>query len=359
MAVTSANCSALVGYKVGEISKALHSRTESKTRAGDKLNSLFSSAKVIQPEFEAIGPKTCRTPSRDAQNFKRNFTDCEEIGDLHQDFTSHSRKRKEVLSDDEDMVVKNPSKKCKKSCEAVENPERVARTVFVGNLPVTLSRKKLKQMFAIYGEVESVRFRSAALAKPGLSRKVAMKKREFHSDRHNINAYVVFKERKSALKSLSSNGLEVGGFHIRVDITGKDIEHDHTRSIFVGNLPFDTEEEPLRQAFSEFGEIEGVRIVRDSKTGAGKGFGFILFKERDGVMFALRRHKIEFQGRQLRIFPSTENPHLGQLKSVKKGKPVAYAFSGITSKKSTRYDCRGKKCNRGPAKVMQTTRNKA
>ena len=59
MAVTSANnyCSALVGYKVGEISKALHSRTESKTRAGDKLNSLFSSAKVIQPEFEAIGPK--------------------------------------------------------------------------------------------------------------------------------------------------------------------------------------------------------------------------------------------------------------------------------------------------------------
>lgn len=67
-------------------------------------------------------------------------------------------------------------------------------------------------------------------------------------------------------------------------------------------------------------------------------------------MFALRRHKIEFQGRQLRIFPSTENPHLGQLKSVKKGKPVAYAFSGITSKKSTRYDCRGKKCNRGPAK---------
>ena len=26
------------------------------------------------------------------------------------------------------------------------------------------------------------------------------------------------------------------------------------------------------------GEIEAVRIVRDSKTGAGKGFGFILFK---------------------------------------------------------------------------------
>lgn len=256
------------------------------------------------------------------------------------------------------MMVKNTHKKCKKSSEAVENPERLARTVFVGNLPVTFTRKKLKQMFANYGDVESVRFRSVALAKPGLSRKVAMKKREFHPDRHNINAYVVFRERECAVKSLSSNGLDVGGFHIRVDITRKDIEHDHTRSIFVGNLPFDTEEEPLRQAFSECGEIEGVRIVRDSKTGAGKGFGFILFKERDGVMFALRRNKIEFQGRHLRIFPSTENPHLGQSKSLKNSKPVAYSFCGITSKKSTKHHCKGKKHGRGPARIMQKTRNK-
>ena len=42
--------------------------------------------------------------------------------------------------------------------------------------------------------------------------------------------------------------------------------------------PADTEEEPLRQAFVECGDVEDVRIVRDSRTGAGKGFGFILFK---------------------------------------------------------------------------------
>ena len=33
--------------------------------------------------------QTCRTPSRDAQNFKRNSTDCEEIGDLHQGIMSY------------------------------------------------------------------------------------------------------------------------------------------------------------------------------------------------------------------------------------------------------------------------------
>lgn len=42
--------------------------------------------------------------------------------------------------------------------------------------------------------------------------------------------------------------------------------------------PTDTEEEPLRQVFVECGDVEDIRIVRDSKTSAGKGFGFILFK---------------------------------------------------------------------------------
>lgn len=40
----------------------------------------------------------------------------------------------------------------------------------------------------------------------------------------------------------------------------------------------DTEEENIWQAFAECGTIESVRIVRDSKTGIGKGFGFVLFK---------------------------------------------------------------------------------
>lgn len=44
------------------------------------------------------------------------------------------------------------------------------------------------------------------------------------------------------------------------------------------SISSDTEEEPLRQTFVDCGDIEAVRIVRDNKTGAGKGFGFILFK---------------------------------------------------------------------------------
>ena len=47
-----------------------------------------------------------------------------------------------VLSDDEDEeLIKKARKIKKKSNEAEENPERLARTVFVGNLPIEFTRK--------------------------------------------------------------------------------------------------------------------------------------------------------------------------------------------------------------------------
>lgn len=40
----------------------------------------------------------------------------------------------------------------------------------------------------------------------------------------------------------------------------------------------DIEEESVREHFSDCGEIENVRIVRDRRTCLGKGFGFLTFK---------------------------------------------------------------------------------
>ena len=48
--------------------------------------------------------------------------------------------------------------------------------------------------------------------------------------------------------------------------------------MFVGNLPFDVQDEDLYSHFSRCGEIEFVRIVRDKKTNIGKGFGYVQFK---------------------------------------------------------------------------------
>jgi nucleolar protein 12 len=47
--------------------------------------------------------------------------------------------------------------------------------------------------------------------------------------------------------------------------------------VFVGNLPFDVQDEELYTHFERCGEIEFVRIVRDKKTNIGKGFGYVQF----------------------------------------------------------------------------------
>merc|ERR1711936_1111848 len=46
--------------------------------------------------------------------------------------------------------------------ERKEDPEKEARTVFVGNLPVSCKKQELKKIFGEYGKIEAVRFRCAA-----------------------------------------------------------------------------------------------------------------------------------------------------------------------------------------------------
>ena len=45
--------------------------------------------------------------------------------------------------------------------------------------------------------------------------------------------------------------------------------------VYVGNLPYDTTEEEIRQLFSGAGTVASASIVTDRETGRSKGFGFV------------------------------------------------------------------------------------
>jgi len=47
-------------------------------------------------------------------------------------------------------------------------------------------------------------------------------------------------------------------------------------NIYVGNLPYSVGEDDLQGIFSEFGEIESVKIITDKYSGRSKGFGFVV-----------------------------------------------------------------------------------
>ncbi|NXR45327.1 RBM34 protein, partial [Hippolais icterina] len=176
------------------------------------------------------------------------------------------------------------------------------RTVFVGNLPVSCTVQVLKSLFKKYGQIQSIRFRSLIPAEDTVSKKVAAIKHKVHPNAKFINAYVVFKEECDAQKALKENGTEIAsGFHIRVDTASKTSSHDNKRSVFLGNLSYDIRDDAVREHFHVCGDIVGVRVVRDSRTGLGKGFGYVLFENTDAVHLALKLNNSVLMGRKIRV----------------------------------------------------------
>jgi nucleolar protein 12 len=120
-----------------------------------------------------------------------------------------------------------------------------------------------------------------------MDRKAAFISRKLHSARDVLNAYIVFSKKEEADEACKLNGVVFMEKHLRVDGASNDKQHDRKRSVFLGGLPFDTEEEELWEFFKDCGDIESVRAVRDNKTNVGKGFGYVQFLDRDCVDAAL------------------------------------------------------------------------
>lgn len=189
--------------------------------------------------------------------------------------------------------------------------ESQSRTVFVGNLPLSSTKKTLRLLFKDKGPIETIRFRSLVREDPSMPRKVAAIMRKAHPQKQSINAYVVFKEEQSVASALDRNGLELEpDLFIRVDRVSASDSHDHKRSVFVGNLPFDLKEAPLRRHFSDCGSVEAVRLIRDPQTGLGKGFGYLLFQSADSVQLALELNGSKLEGRAIRVKRSVHNDKL-------------------------------------------------
>ncbi|XP_042301939.1 RNA-binding protein 34 [Sceloporus undulatus] len=234
---------------------------------------------------------------------------------------------------DEYARIKQKKTQITKAEEMLKNK----RTLFVGNLPVSCTAQMLKTFFKEYGQIESVRFRSVIPAEDTLTKKMAAIKRKLHPNMKYINAYVVFKEEYGANNALKCNGTEfTSGFHIRVDLASQSTCHDNKRSIFVGNLPYDIDDDTVRNHFSECGSVTSVRIVRDRNTGTGKGFGYVLFKTTDAAHLALKLNNSELKGRKLRVQRCVEKEKTQQICSHNVKSPVRLKYTKASSLKNAR-----------------------
>ena len=191
--------------------------------------------------------------------------------------------------------------------------DKLLRTIFVGNLPASVTPKQLKRHFVAYGEVDSVRLRSAAAANPKMSQRAAVITGEVTGD--SIHAYVVFTQRTSIARAIAATGSLAFGRHLRIDTAARPGEssaavsqHDSRKCVFLGNLPFDVTDETLWSIFGDCGQIQYVRVVREPKTQQGKGFGYIGFPARIGA--ACHRQPVNccapWRHSTARLFESTD-----------------------------------------------------
>ena len=72
--------------------------------------------------------------------------------------------------------------------------------------------------------------------------------------------------------------------------------------IYVGNLNYRTQEDALRELFSQHGEVEEVAIITDRETGRPRGFAFVTMADDQAAQDAINAtNGQEFEGRALNV----------------------------------------------------------
>jgi RNA recognition motif-containing protein len=77
--------------------------------------------------------------------------------------------------------------------------------------------------------------------------------------------------------------------------------------LYVGNLPYSTSIDELKDLFSPCGEVKDAIIITDRETGRSKGFGFITMADDDGARTAMDDlNGREIGGRKLTVNEARE-----------------------------------------------------
>jgi cold-inducible RNA-binding protein len=69
--------------------------------------------------------------------------------------------------------------------------------------------------------------------------------------------------------------------------------------LYVGNISFSSTGPELEKLFSDYGEIEQIRLISDRETGQSRGFAFVTFATQGAAESALEMNGKAIGGRNL------------------------------------------------------------
>ncbi|HZK76576.1 MAG TPA: RNA-binding protein [Candidatus Kapabacteria bacterium] len=72
--------------------------------------------------------------------------------------------------------------------------------------------------------------------------------------------------------------------------------------IYVGGLPYQTDDAQLQQIFSSYGDIASAKVITDRDSGRSKGFGFVEMSDDEAAKKAIAElHEAELGGRTITV----------------------------------------------------------
>ncbi len=78
------------------------------------------------------------------------------------------------------------------------------------------------------------------------------------------------------------------------------------KTLYVGNLPYQTTESDLKELFEEYGEVNSAKIITDRETGRSRGFGFVEIDEGNAQKAIDSLNGTNFGGRNLKVNEARE-----------------------------------------------------
>src|SRR5437868_12877029 len=81
------------------------------------------------------------------------------------------------------------------------------------------------------------------------------------------------------------------------------------RKLFVGNLPFSTDERRLEELFAAIGPVDTVNIVRDQMAGRARGFAFVEMQTDEAAQSAIQQlNESDLDGRKIAVNEARPKP---------------------------------------------------
>ncbi|KAG8529580.1 uncharacterized protein KY384_006217 [Bacidia gigantensis] len=168
-------------------------------------------------------------------------------------------------------------------------------TLYVCNFPPAADEAWIRDKFDEHGEIVDIRFPSLKY------------------NTHRRFAYVQFKLSSQAQSAAVLDGQTLDGdLKLVAKISNPALRQKRQgamyegREVFVMNIPSSANWRDLKQFFSQHGYVDSARIPKKFN-GVSKGFGFVVYRDKEGAEKCLALDGSEWQGRTISVTPSTSD----------------------------------------------------